>query len=351
MFLAYKEMKFNKLKFSLIILLIVLITYLVYFLTALAYGLASSYTNGLDKTKTNYIVLSENANDNIMMSVLTDKEFNLVNGHEAKEKLGLFPAVIFNNNITNKDTKEEVYVFGIENISFFIPGETKALKENEIIVDSKLKSLGYEIGHEIGFSNSEMKLKIVGFTNNSTYQTAPIIYANLQTWKNYRFNQQTTEGYFNAIFIKGEKNNVEGLTFYSLSEFAYKLPGYSAQVLTFSLMIVFLIVIIAFVLGIFIYVLTIQKSSMFGVMKAQGISNLYIGSSVVIQTILIVFIGALIGFILTIISVFALKSKVPLASNYYFYLYTTLAFFMFAVLGGVFSVKSIIKIDPLKAIG
>lgn len=87
------------------------------------------------------------------------------------------------------------------------------------------------------------------------------------------------------MVVKGEIENItNNLKSYTVDNYISTLPGYTAQVLTFSIMIIFLIIITAFVLGIFIYVLTIQKTSMFGVMKAQGISNLYIGGSVIIQT-------------------------------------------------------------------
>ena len=49
MFLAIKEQKYTKGKFALIISVIVLVSYLVYFLNILAYGLASSYTNAVEK--------------------------------------------------------------------------------------------------------------------------------------------------------------------------------------------------------------------------------------------------------------------------------------------------------------
>ena len=116
-------------------------------------------------------------------------------------------------------------------------------------------------------------------------------------------------------------------------------------------MIIFLIIIIAFVLGIFIYVLTIQKQNIFGVMKAQGISSRYIGNSVIIQTFILVFIGCVIGFILTIVSGLALKGIVPFANNSLFYLIITVLFFVFALFGALFSYRAISKIDPVKAIG
>ena len=116
-------------------------------------------------------------------------------------------------------------------------------------------------------------------------------------------------------------------------------------------MIVFLSIITAFVLGIFIYVLTIQKTSMFGVMKAQGISNGYIGASVIIQTFLLVAIGIFMGLLLTALTGIFLSGIIPFAVDIGFYLIITAAFFLFALFGGLFSINAVLKIDPLKAIG
>ena len=59
-------------------------------------------------------------------------------------------------------------------------------------------------------------------------------------------------------------------------------------------MIGFLIVISAIIIGIFMYVLTIQKTPIFGIMKAQGISNKTIGSAVLSQTFILSLSGSTI---------------------------------------------------------
>ena len=62
-------------------------------------------------------------------------------------------------------------------------------------------------------------------------------------------------------------------------------------------MIGFLIVISAIIIGIFMYVLTIQKTPIFGIMKAQGISNGMIGISVLSQTFLLSLVGSILGLV------------------------------------------------------
>lgn len=350
MFLASNEMKHAKGKFILIILLVVLVSYLVYFLTSLAYGLASSYTNGIDKIGANHIILNQNANDNLMMSILDQDDFDSVNA--TKAKLGLSPLVVSKEE-NSKEMLVESYMFGIEDNSFIYPNEFSNLQDFEVIVDSEFENIGYKIGDKIYVSGrNQLFYTIKGFTSKSTYITAPIIYANMNTWHDLYFQGGTSRDVYNAIFIKGEFTlNSTNLISYTLSDFYQNLPGYQAQVLTFSIMIGFLIVIVAFVLGIFIYVLTMQKVNIFGVMKAQGISNYYIGKSVIIQTLILVIIGILIGFILTILSGILFNGKVPFAYNPLFYSVISLLFIGFSLLGASFSVGAVLKIDPLKAIG
>ncbi|NCA96861.1 MAG: ABC transporter permease [Bacteroidia bacterium] len=378
MFLAWKEIKHSKGKFALIMAVVALVSYLVYFLTSLAYGLASSYTNGVTKWEADNIVLTEESNDNILMSAMGDDtedpadDYDLLTVSGEKAKLGIFMGVI--KDITPadgiEDTRVDAYVFGIDSASFLYPGVSETLSDsavtyngngnidlqsNQVIADSSIKEFGYQVGDVVLVSGTDLEWTIVAFTEKSTYQTAPILYMNLRTWQDYRYLGRDgipeRVSLYNAVVVKGEITNLPEIYLsYPINDFINSLPGYTAQVLTFSVMIGFLIVIVAFVLGIFIYVLTIQKTPMFGVMKAQGISNTYIAGSVVSQTFILTAIGILIGLALTLVSGLFLAGVVPFAINILFYVVITAAFIVFAIVGGLFSVRAVLKIDPLKAI-
>lgn len=133
-------------------------------------------------------------------------------------------------------------------------------------------------------------------------------------------------------------------------DFIKEIPGYYAQLLTFGLMIIFLIVISAIVLGVFLYIVTIQKKDIFGIMKIQGISNQYISKSVVIQTFLVSFIGLALGLLLTYATEYFLPVSVPFRSNINYYLFITIIMIITSQLGAIFSVKSVSGIDPLEVI-
>lgn len=378
MFLAWNEIKHAKGKFALIMAVVALVSYLVYFLTSLAYGLASSYTNGVTKWNADSIVLTEESNDNILMSSMGDDtedagdDYDLLTVDGQKAQLGIFMGVIKDKTPEEgiEDTRVDAYVFGIDSTSFLYPGISEVfndsavvyhgngnidLANNQIIADNSIKEQGYRVGDVVLVSSTDLEWTIVAFTEKSTYQTAPILYMNLKTWQDYRYYGRDgipeRISLYNAVVVQGEITSIPDIYLsYSIQDFINSLPGYAAQVLTFSVMIGFLIVIVAFVLGIFIYVLTIQKTPMFGVMKAQGISNNYIAGSVVSQTFLLTAIGIFIGLALTLISGIFLAGTVPFAINILFYVVITAAFIAFAIVGGLFSVRAVLKIDPLRAI-
>ena len=137
----------------------------------------------------------------------------------------------------------------------------------------------------------------------------------------------------------------------SVADFIKEIPGYSAQILTFGLMIGFLIVISAIIIGIFMYVLTIQKTPIFGIMKAQGISNRIIGISVLSQTFLLSLVGSTLGLVGTWATSLVLPSAVPFLGNGLYYSIIFASLIIFSLVGTLFSVLAIRKIDPLKAIG
>lgn len=210
MFLALKELKYSKMKFALIITVIVLISYLVYFLTSLANGLATSYTDAINKWEAQNIVLTTDANDNIMMSYMVQEDFESIETNGEKAKVGFFPAVINNPNAEDVlESRLDVYFIGVTEDSFLIPNEVEdvELKDNQVIVDDELQKEGYEIGDCFGVTGNEQEYEIVAFASNITYQTAPVIYMNMKTWQQYRYGETNTPNLFSGVIVRGEVNS------------------------------------------------------------------------------------------------------------------------------------------------
>lgn len=356
MFLAINELIKEKVRFGLIVFVIFLVSYLTFFLTSLAYGLATSYTQGIDKWSATGLILQRDANNTITRSLLFESDYrSFINNDTAL--LGVGGATV------KQGESKDVSIFGIESGSFLTPniidGQTLQLP-HDIIVSDKLKDIGIKLGQTITFKGSDYNYKVVGFTDKATFQTAPIIYMALTDWREITSNLAGMTGMkdnttVSAVVTRGATDNArhgnDKFQWLSIRDFAFKLPGYQAQVLTFGLMIGFLIAIASFVLAVFMYILTLQKKSVFGVLKAEGVPNSYIAMSVMLQIAILSAIGLSVGLAMAQLSGVLLGSKVPFAANPLYIIGIILLFLIFAGLGGLASVRAVTKIDPVKAIG
>ncbi|HDC5801375.1 TPA: ABC transporter permease [Staphylococcus aureus] len=349
MFLAWNEIRRNKLKFGLIIGVLTMISYLLFLLSGLANGLINMNKEGIDKWQADAIVLNKDANQTVQQSVFNKKDIE--NKYKKQATLKQTGEIVSNGH-----QKDNVLVFGVEKSSFLVPSLIeghKATKDNEVLADETLKNKVFKIGDTLSLSQSDEKLHIVGFTESAKYNASPVIFTNDATIA--KINPRLTGDKINAVVVrdtnwKDKKLNQE-LEAVSINDFIENLPGYKPQNLTLNFMISFLFVISATVIGIFLYVMTLQKTSLFGILKAQGFTNGYLANVVISQTLILALFGTAFGLLLTGVTGAFLPDAVPVKFDVLTLLVFAIVLMIVSVLGSLFSILTIRKIDPLKAIG
>ncbi|WP_399632606.1 ABC transporter permease [Sporosarcina sp. SG10008] len=354
MFLAWNEIKKNKLRFTLIIGILMLVSYLVFFLSGLANGLENMNRESVDKWEATSIILTEESDKSMNQSSLKLADVDNIDTKEIAV-IGQINAIAGNG-----DQKSNVSIFGINKDEFIMPKVTEGevfAGSNEVVASDALKEDGFKVGDELQLSSSDEVLTIVGFTDKARFNAAPVLYSDLTTFQRVKFGEaaEANKESINGIVVRtGDTSGLirdDSLEAIEIETFIRSLPGYTEQNLTLNFMIYFLFVISAVIVAIFLYVLTVQKISMFGVMKAQGISNRYLSRSVVAQTFLLSAIGVAIGFGFALITGAFLPSAVPVAFDLVSMLIYGMILIAVAILGALFSVLTIVRIDPLKAIG
>ncbi|WP_320409591.1 ABC transporter permease [Staphylococcus aureus] len=349
MFLAWNEIRRNKLKFGLIIGVLTMISYLLFLLSGLANGLINMNKEGIDKWQADAIVLNKDANQTVQQSVFNKKDIE--NKYKKQATLKQTGEIVSNGH-----QKDNILVFGVEKSSFLVPSLIeghKATKDNEVLADETLKNKGFKIGDTLSLSQSDEKLHIVGFTESAKYNASPVIFTNDATIA--KINPRLTGDKINAVVVrdsnwKDKKLNQE-LEAVSINDFIENLPGYKPQNLTLNFMISFLFVISATVIGIFLYVMTLQKTSLFGILKAQGFTNGYLANVVISQTLILALFGTAFGLLLTGVTGAFLPDAVPVKFDVLTLLVFAIVLMIVSVLGSLFSILTIRKIDPLKVIG
>lgn len=405
MFLALKEIKKEKGRFLLIISIVVLISYLVFFLIGLAYGLAKDNTTAVEKWEAETVVLKSGTNSNILSSMMGVEVLDDFKDYETSP-VNIARSVGYIDGVETERNTVDLVLIGLHQDSKAYPDVIEGeLPENrsEVLGSITLKEENeIDIGDTIVLSMNDREFTITGFTEEAKFNVSPVIYTDLemasaammvspemeisedtgQNPENIEDSERTpqeeeTEENPEEEPINGGAEEVpdssnaqevpdrisgillhestdltsdENYDFLSIDDFIFNLPGYLAQVLTFGLMIGFLILISTIVLGVFMYIITTQKKQTFGIMKVQGISNGYIAKSVVLQTFLVSLIGVSIGLGLTFLSEYFLPYTVPFRSNIYIYLIVSVLIILISLIGAIFSVKSVSKVDPLEVL-
>lgn len=374
MFLAIKEMQKEKSRFILIICIVMLISYLVFFLTGLAYGLAKDNVTAVEMWNANKIVLKSGTNANISASMMDKTALDNFSKYEISP-INLARVVAYKNSNESKENTINIAMIGLNQDSKAYPEVIEGNKpknNNQVLASVSLRDENnINIGDKLLISMNNREYEVVGFTKEAKFNVSSVIYTELnessanalsfvkdESTKNETDTDDTSGATKNiperisGILVHGENNLKSNDTYevINVEEFIKEIPGYLAQVLTFGLMIGFLILISTIVLGVFMYIITIQKKQTFGIMKVQGISNTYISKSVINQTFLVSVVGVLIGLGLNLLSALFLPNTVPFKSNYIFYGIISIVIVIISLIGAIFSVKGVTKVDPLEVL-
>ncbi len=408
--LAWKEIRHSKGRYALILAVIVLVGYLSFFLTALSYGLAQANRTSVDAWNASSILLSDDANGNLVSSSVTRAEESKVLGTDANtgtdntgksgtkdiEPVSVLQAVtkIKKSGSTSGEGFNTV-VLGVREDSTLIPqlvSGRNAADEKEAVASESLSTKdGVQLGESVSVGRAGYTYKIVGFTKTAEYNTEPVIYvrngtftlpsayasmssdasvtgatadsSSTATATSANTQQQSTRDAASAssddavvasgLVIRDASAKVlvpDGMVSLDMQSFINNIPGYQAQVLTFALMIGFLVGVSALVVGIFIYILTMHKRHLFGVLKAQGYSNGFISRSILAQTLILSVIGTLVGLLLSLLTIAFMPVTVPITVSTYWFAIISGVLVLFSLIGAAFSARAVSSIDAIEAL-
>ncbi|USS93479.1 ABC transporter permease [Fructilactobacillus ixorae] len=352
MFLALREIKYSKLRYGLIITMILLISYLIFILTSLAVGLASQNTQAIKSWNPTRIVLNQNANVNVSQSLIMQSDLNKVQLNPNQEALiGATPVVA-----TGKHEKVSSQFIGLDPNQYVaknlqLTSGHKARNQHQVVVDQKFQQSGYHLGDQLRFNSSNEQYEIVGFVKNAKFNIAPVVYGSLPTWHTLRNLDQRFAG--SAILSKRAHFKITNhqLHSYATQTVINNLPGYTAQNLTFTLMIGFLMMISLIIIAVFLYILTMQKLPNYAVLRAQGIPATKLVKATLAQTLILVASGIIAGFVLMGLTFVVLPSAVPVAFSFPIMLGTVIGLLLTSMLGSLLPALLIVRINPADAIG
>lgn len=363
MFLALREMKHAKFRYVLIGFIMVLISWLVFFVSGLAQGLSSDNASAIKEMKADYFVLQKDSNHKVTRSILDEDVYQDVKQFVPEKEAT--PLGVQMTTVTKNSLKMDVTFFAVDPVSFLMPSVKEgvtlnATTENEVIADSSLQKEGVQLGDRIQDELTGREFTVIGFTDNKSFSHTPVIFMNFAGWSSLqqaKINRNEAETY-NGIALNTTtdtadelKKQVTSVDVITQKEALQGIPGYSEEQGSLLMMIVFLFVIAAFVLAVFFYVMTIQKIHQFGVLKAIGAKQIYLAKNIISQVLILTVSSLVVSIGLTYVMANLLPSSMPFYLNPALIIGCSALFLVVSLAGSLISLYKVKKIDAVDAIG
>lgn len=369
MFLAWREIRHSKMKYVFIFTIMFLVSFLVLFVTGLAKGLSYANTSALEQFPTQYYSIQDDADQTFRRSQLGEADLQHIQALIGKEKVSPLGVQSSTVTVDHLNRKQDVTFFAIDMTGALAPKLTEGRLPNEgngasgeVIVDSKLAKEGLTLGSKITDQMSGETLTIVGYTKNQSYSHMPVVFVSFADWKQMKGGsgqKSLSEPLLYNVFaleideqqVDQFKSELKGQEIITQKQAIANIPGYAGEQKSLTMMIAFLYVIGALVLAVFFYVITMQKTSQFGILKAMGTKTSYLARSVIGQVFILSILSLIVSLLLIWGITLILPSTMPFNLDANAIGTSCVLLIVMSLLGAVVSVFRVAKIDALVAIG
>jgi len=370
MYLALREIRFAKARYTLIAAIMLLISFLVLFVTGLAQGLAYDNAASIQNMPATHFVLEQGSDHRFTRSQISGEKLEQtrsVVGESNAEPLGVqMTSVVLSGDIQ----KIDVALLAVNPKGWLAPDLTMGTSEKQVtdgvVVDEKLAEHGVKLGSILVDQASGTRWTVTGFVKNESFSHAPAVFLSKEEWMGLHSPSSAQSGSgsaegqaaYNAVAVKATEVQVSKLQsavpnteIIKKADAVSAIPGYKEEQGSLLMMIAFLFVISAFVLAVFFYVITIQKTSQFGILKAIGTRTAYLAGSVTLQVLLLSVFSLAVSIFLVKVLEMALPGTMPFQLGADMLALTCTAFIAMSLAGSLFSVWKVARIEALDAIG
>ena len=379
MMFAIKELFGSTLKFSLIALAIGLVVSLTMVTSAMSEGLLTGMSGAKSRLEADALVFQRDTYPTIERSILSADDLDEIAGTSGVA--GVYGVGHTFASVGSVAEPFDVRVFGLSDRLEQLPITAGRTVEGagEAVLDATAELDGIEIGDEITLTPMDATLTVVGFTEGRRYVMVPTVWVDLETWEELHLaallggeeDGQATEGMaagmeeqFRGSASVAAVDLASGVTIQDVQrEFgdAYRVAGIQdaadagngmpEMILAVSGIQGVSVVIGALLVGVFFYITTLHKTSQIAAIKAIGASNAYLYKDLLLQITVLVAIATVLGTILALGAGAGMPPMMAFDPDPRRWAVAVLAIFGTAYIGSLFSLRSILRIDPATALG
>jgi len=336
--IAWKEIKKNKVRFSILGSIVLLVSLLTFIISGLANGLSQDNAALIKDLPSGQFYMNEDADETYNLSKINRSIQDIVMN---KQK----DAVAFSIQMGFLDDASKQ-----RSIAFVTSTDSKLfsnVQNGEIVLDRSLEGKGIKVGDTLTNNQYSGKFVVKGFVDQKKYSHAPVAYINIENFREmYRVEEMQ------LIFIPGEDSlqEITGLQSFSKEDFLNTIPSYSAEQMSLNMIVWFLVVISGMLFAIFFYMMNVQKIGLYGILKAIGVKTSTLFKMMWTQMFIITVIALALSVTLSQVFNFIAPKDMPFSLTPGSTVQLSIVFLIIGFIGATLSGIQIKKVEPLQAI-
>ncbi len=322
MFLAFKEMARAKVRFALLIAAIALLVFLILFQQSLQNGLITGFIGAIREQSAPVLVYSVDGQRVIQGSVITPQMEEQVRTAPGTGEVGRIGQGTFTGQPSGNDDGDTFdttiigYELGPDGNGIGAPtdvieGRLPTSDDEAVVSDADVR-LGYDIGESVTLLPGGKKIEIVGIAANAQLNVAPTLFASYGTYVDAvaSVNPDAGTPLPNVLGVIPAEGFTPDETVTSINEQSLDLdaltredaaaqtPGVAQVQQSFNIIFLLYGLVVPCVTGLFFLIVTFQKANSLTLLRAIGAPAGRLVSSLLIQVVVIISAGLLIGTLL-----------------------------------------------------
>ncbi len=361
--LALKELRRRPGRFATATVIITLIAILLMFLGSLLDGLIRSSTGAIRAQDADAIIYSSTAQASFPRSRIDVDVRMQIESLPGVDEVGGIGLVQLGARVPGNGPRDlaNVALFGYELAPEGVPAPPA---DGQAYADDVLEADGVEEGMTILLGPARTPVEVIGFVSDTSFNGQGGLWASEATWRSTltqnRPDAQLADGVWQALVVRGDDDvagQIDAATAgatdsYTVAEAVNAIPGVEEQQGTFNQIIGVTIAVALVVIGLFFALLTVERLSLYGVLKALGAKSLTIFGGLMVQAVVVTLIAsAVAGVLVVLLDLVIPPGSIPIFVSAGSILSSTALLLLAAAVGCSFSLRRVLKVDPASAIG
>jgi putative ABC transport system permease protein len=368
-FLALREMRRAKVRFGLLISAIGLLVLLILAQQAIQNGLITSFIGAIERQSAPVLVYSVDGQRTLQGSIITPPLEKEIRSTDGIEKSGRIGQGTFTVQLNDSGEDSDAAIIGYTDPDLGAPDELSAGRLPRAPGEAVGSSNDFAVGDIVrvlgpgGQSDGTEQIEVVGLADNAQLQVTPTLFT---SWQDFVASVESSNPSAAGVLPSAiAVSPVAGLSPAGLAErindadpeadaltreeAAQETPGVGEVKQSFQVIFLLFGLVVPLVTGLFFLIITLQKSASLTLLRAVGAQSGLLVRSLMVQVVLVIGGGLLIGIALYTPLSQAKLGDVQLSFDLAAVVVWSVLLMGLGLLSAVVSARRVLKIDPIEA--